>query len=234
MRNLQAQLEGESRSVAGWRPVRNLRAHNSHSASSSSGSKVNALCVQAGRNPEQVASQLKSDVHLSRNSDCDKHNSARSSTQKWVETFCKGSEYPMLTDKPFDEANESVKGQSSTEHEPKSVSALSVPCQSNFLKDTHAPWYVGSSAPERERRSSSPHHSELGGGAEDADGLRRGAGANQKSHTPKRRTKWCIREKRIGQKRSLEQNMCYFMDESLSNSHQKCTSSANQFAAWAG
>ena len=191
--------------------------------------------VQAGRNTEQLASQLKSDVHLSRNSDCEKHNSVRSSTEKWVATLCKGSEYPTLTHKPIDEANESVKSQSSTEHEPKKVSQLChFPVNPIFLKNTHAPWYVGSSAPKQKRRSRSPDYSELGGGAEDADGLRRCADANQKSPTPERRTAWCIREKWIGQKRSLEQNVCYFMDESRSNSHQKCTSSANQFAAWAG
>ena len=47
MRMLQAQLEGESRSVAEWRPVRNPCAYNTHSTSSSSGSNVNSLFVQA-------------------------------------------------------------------------------------------------------------------------------------------------------------------------------------------
>ena len=162
---------GPARSVAGWRPVRNLCAHNSHSASSSSGSNVNSLFVQTGRNPVQVAGQLKSDVQLSRNSNCKKHYSVRSSTEKSVATLFKRLESPTLTHQPIDDANELLTSQISSEHEPKSVSALSVPCQSNFLKNPRAPWYLGSSAPKQERRSSSQHFSELGG-AKDADGLR--------------------------------------------------------------
>ena len=156
-------------------------------------------------------------MQLSRNSDAEKHNSVRSGTEKSVPTLSKRLESPTLTHQPLDEANELLKSRSSSEHEPKkSVSALSVPCQSNLCEL----WYVGSSAPEQERRSISPPCS-FWGGAKELNGLRHGAGASKKSPTPRQRAAWCIRKKADWARRSLEQKYSLFMDECRSNSHKK-------------
>ena len=86
----------------------------------------------------------------------EKHNSVRSHCEIGCVMRCNGLEYPTLTHQPIDEANESMKGQSSSEQ--GQSSAWSVPCQSSFFKNLHELWHVGSSPPKQERRSTPPHY----------------------------------------------------------------------------
>ena len=63
-----------------------------HSASSSSIEHVNSEFVPVGRNPEQVASRLNSDVQMSRDPDIGENKSVVLSTEKSVATLRNGFE----------------------------------------------------------------------------------------------------------------------------------------------